>query len=269
MEGSKGCDIDLINSRRRLLVHECIEGAVTKLSRQRMLEAKTLARSLAKSFPSIEAVCLYGSVARGDASLWSDIDLLVIGKDLRPSRLRRAASLQKVLARTTFLCYCRETFESRAAKGSSFLIHIKREGIILYDRTRILKAFILTDFVPKLDIGGEIGLQLGRLQPYFVSSRYRGNFLFPLAHIFTIAKAIAMLGLAKFGVFEFNRGRALAQFAEFYPSVKEDVARVQALRPFYSLVAKRKPEPLPFPYSNCEREFERSVRAVHKMASLV
>ena len=44
-------------------------------------DAQLIANRLVKSFGGIDAVLLFGSVARGDANQWSDIDLLVTGSD--------------------------------------------------------------------------------------------------------------------------------------------------------------------------------------------
>lgn len=59
-------------------------------------DARSIARTLVATFPGIDAICLYGSVARGDATEWSDIDLLVTGSDgkLTPERLRKVLSRQ-------------------------------------------------------------------------------------------------------------------------------------------------------------------------------
>ncbi len=54
-------------------------------------DARKIADLLVGAFPSIEAVLLCGSVARGDADNWSDIDLVLIGSDteLTASQLRQ------------------------------------------------------------------------------------------------------------------------------------------------------------------------------------
>ena len=44
-------------------------------------DARKIADRLAGAFPAIETVLLCGSVARGDADNWSDIDLVVIGSE--------------------------------------------------------------------------------------------------------------------------------------------------------------------------------------------
>ena len=40
-------------------------------------DAEELARVLVEKFPAIDSVLLCGSVARGDANQWSDIDLMI------------------------------------------------------------------------------------------------------------------------------------------------------------------------------------------------
>lgn len=59
---------------------------------QELGQLRERARSIAQAFaslPAVEAVCLFGSVARGDLHKASDIDLLVLGSDgeLGPAKL--------------------------------------------------------------------------------------------------------------------------------------------------------------------------------------
>jgi predicted nucleotidyltransferase len=45
------------------------------------VDVERAAGQLAAEIPAVEAVCLFGSVARGDERAASDIDLLVLGRD--------------------------------------------------------------------------------------------------------------------------------------------------------------------------------------------
>ena len=54
--------------------------------------ARTAARDMADRVPGIRRICLYGSVARGEATPESDVDLLVVFDDIDYSERKRIAS---------------------------------------------------------------------------------------------------------------------------------------------------------------------------------
>lgn len=54
--------------------------------------ARTAARGMADRVPGIRRICLYGSVARGEATPESDVDLLVVFDDIDYSERKRIAS---------------------------------------------------------------------------------------------------------------------------------------------------------------------------------
>ena len=66
----------------------------TELHTPTIRDATDLTARLVETFPAIEAVLLFGSVARGDANPWSDIDILITSSDakLTVSKLRTAIS---------------------------------------------------------------------------------------------------------------------------------------------------------------------------------
>src|SRR5579864_3813441 len=95
--------------------------------------AKTITRFLVKSTPGIDGVCVYGSVARGDASGWSDIDLLVIGTESRmtPARLLRRVRQKYPDTPVSMLYYLTSDFLQHYGEGALFVAHVLSEGKIL------------------------------------------------------------------------------------------------------------------------------------------
>ena len=83
-----------------------------------------------------EQVCLFGSVARGDAGPDSDYDILVIvPDDATPERCRAKAGYEALwgLARSGDILVCtRHRFESRVDVPWSIPDAVAREGIVLY-----------------------------------------------------------------------------------------------------------------------------------------
>ncbi len=98
------------------------------------LEAET--QSLVEQLKSMGAVkvILFGSLARGQLSLFSDIDLLVLFDQERPARELTRWVYQNIQARegVDLLAYSQEAFQR--VRERPFFRHIMREGKVLYER---------------------------------------------------------------------------------------------------------------------------------------
>jgi predicted nucleotidyltransferase len=84
----------------------------------------------------IDAIILYGSVARREAHVESDIDILIISPDKmktydKASEIRYELDL-KYGTMTTILVYTPEEFEQSLSLGSPFLKEVLKEGQALY-----------------------------------------------------------------------------------------------------------------------------------------
>lgn len=102
-------------------------------------------RSLAERHPEIEAVWLYGSLARGDAVPGSDADLLMVLSDSQVSFLDRASMYQPsfcgigvdILAYTRAeLASMRGEHEADSEALPATLGHVQSEGVCLFQRNR-------------------------------------------------------------------------------------------------------------------------------------
>jgi predicted nucleotidyltransferase len=229
--------------------------------------ADRVAEDLIGKFPQVSGVCLYGSVARGDAGPESDLDLLVVGEDpdLRPSSMRRALGLSDSKPRVSIVYHTPTTLHRYIETGSRFLLHVQLEGEVLYDDSGLLE-----DLKRRSPIQGpirqEIEGQLRRLRLYEDPARYNGNFLFPLSHIFAIGKAILMAILSENEIYEFDRNRAFDAFIERFPDSDVDVETLRRLVPFYTLVSKGIEQELPFSYHHCDEEVSGAIAAVQRLA---
>ena len=230
-------------------------------------EATAVVEALAER-RDISAVLLYGSVARGEANDGSDIDLLVVGHHagITSAKLRRALGLDTAGTRVSLVFHTPESLSDAFSQGSRFLVHIRREGVPLLDRDDILRELLSRPWMP-MGIQAEIALELGRLEAYDRPEVFGGHLLFPLAHVYTIGKAIVMALLAEDGTFEFDRGRAFETFARRYPKRAEDAQLVQRLEPFRA-ATHRSCRRLPFdPYGeDAPQELRRGVDAVRRLA---
>jgi predicted nucleotidyltransferase len=218
----------------------------------------------------LDALLLYGSVARGDARADSDIDLLLLGPDCGQTiaALRTWIATVDPERRAGLAFHTRESFAELIHDGSRFLVHLRREGEVLIDRTGQLEGFLRAPWEP-VSVDEEIAIELARLANYDRPELFGGRFLFPLAHVFTIGKAVVMARLADDGIFEFNRRRAFFAFERRFPAVARDVRVVAALEPFVALT-RRHTASLPFSPSGpgAAERLEASVAAVRRIASV-
>lgn len=232
--------------------------------------AAVVTADLVSAFPQINGVCLFGSVARGDAGPDSDLDLLVVGDDpeLTPSIIRRRLHLQGSMPRVSLVYHTAETLNRYFETGSRFLLHLQLEGDVLYDSSGLLGDLQGRPLL-KAPVRAEVAGQLKRLSLYDDPCRYNGNFLFPLSHIYAIGKAIVMAILAENEIYEFNRERAFDAFAVRFPNARGDIETIRQLMPFYTLVSKGIEPVLPFSYHDCNTEVSKAVAAVRRSAEHV
>lgn len=100
-----------------------VDGSLVRLKLQSAGVEKGFHEEIVEALPKRAAgVILYGSVARGDTSPASDIDLLVV-----TDRPRRTAARGRVNV-TTY-----DALQFASAQGTLYGMHISRDGLILHD----------------------------------------------------------------------------------------------------------------------------------------
>jgi predicted nucleotidyltransferase len=108
-------------------------------------QAKRAADALA-AVNGITGVCVFGSVARGQAHQDSDIDMLILGTspDLRVSRLREALPPQLRDCGIALTYFTADRLATHLSRATVFGEHLRKEGWIVYDRsgelTRLIQA---------------------------------------------------------------------------------------------------------------------------------
>lgn len=83
-----------------------------------------------------EKIYLFGSLAAGKADRDSDIDFLIVKKnvpELGVDRIRQLDELIKYKIATDFIVYKPEEFETRLNLDDPFIKNILREGKLLYE----------------------------------------------------------------------------------------------------------------------------------------
>lgn len=105
---------------------------------------QTVARELAERVVreldgEVQAVVLYGSVARGQATAKSDIDILIVtphGDDIRARVVEIEEELDSKNNYRTFLTstyFTLEEIKQLARAGSPHILDVINEGVVLYD----------------------------------------------------------------------------------------------------------------------------------------
>jgi len=83
-----------------------------------------------------EKIILFGSLVRGEMKEGTDIDLLIIKKDIPKfgvDRIRQLDVLIKYRLATDFIVYNPEELKQRIELGDPFIENILKEGKVLYD----------------------------------------------------------------------------------------------------------------------------------------
>ncbi|MGC9094211.1 MAG: nucleotidyltransferase domain-containing protein [Candidatus Bathyarchaeia archaeon] len=86
----------------------------------------------------IQSIVVYGSIARGEATKDSDIDVLVVSRDKKDEEKVSDVSYEVDFENDfeTFIMPIHLTgdeFEHRVKIGSPFIFEILKEGVVLYD----------------------------------------------------------------------------------------------------------------------------------------
>lgn len=218
-----------------------------------------------RAFVDVRAVCLVGSLARGDARPDSDIDLVVASK--RPIRELLAELPDAARGdRVSLICRTPEQLREMAQDGSLFLHHMRTEGKVLYDPDALLAdIFDIAARVP-LDTQGEIRRKSAGLRHYQHLDRFGDRYLFALADLYGIGKGIAVAWCAGFGQPTFIKSDALAAVAAERPDLRDQIATIKRLRPFYDTTRGHHAQPFPFDPVGARAEVEKAVRAVRRLA---
>lgn len=187
----------------------------------------------------VDAVAVYGSVARRTAVASSDIDLLVVAqRPISPCQLISELPVEHQRPDLSLSVFTWETLRTHLQAWSRFAIHLQRESLVLHDSTGGLKTLLLREI--NVSVTHELAAQQRRLQNFRHLDRFEGRLLFPLAHMYGIGRTIVFARLAQYGQFEFERSNAFAYLKSLDDELTVDLEEIEGLAPFYESV--RHPE---------------------------
>lgn len=160
---------------------------------------------------NVLGIVLYGSMARKDEDLSSDIDNLILVKDIDSEKLlkfKRKLANRYITVNESLSVYRISDFLSMAQSGSLFMWHIKLQGKIVFSRDNIVEK-ILADLKPYGKYAYDIEIYSKLLKDVEDSLKiYNICNEVDLALLFTLVRNICILLCFKHGTPKFGRSNA-------------------------------------------------------------
>jgi predicted nucleotidyltransferase len=105
------------------------------MARPVLCDLDDLRRRIAPHVRRARKVIAFGSVARGEADAWSDLDLIVVADTTRPffERFKDFAGLYEVWPRLDLLVYTREEFARMIDEENPLVRRALEEGVVLHE----------------------------------------------------------------------------------------------------------------------------------------
>jgi hypothetical protein len=215
------------------------------------------------------AVVLFGSSARGDATVQSDLDLLVIHTHPETVRAAKALAIATRPIKVSLLTHTWGSFERLRAEDWLFVRHLREEGVTLWDSHREFARRCEVSYPGEQAIIEQIRHHGRGLDELDDIERYGSDFLFPLASVYSLAKRVAMLANSRWDVRIFHRERALVACGELFPAAAADIAALGTLAPFYALTRGIRSTPTPFSSDHAGAELATHTTALRRVVETV
>ncbi len=105
------------------------------MERSILADLPELKRQVAPRVRRARKVIAFGSVARGDADRWSDLDLIIVAETARPffERFKDFSGLYDIWPRLDLLIYTPQEFQRMLNEGNPLIARAVAEGVVLYE----------------------------------------------------------------------------------------------------------------------------------------
>jgi predicted nucleotidyltransferase len=188
-------------------------------------------RRLLSANPIIQGAALYGSAARGDLEVHSDVDLLLVcpatQKLVAYNYVRDA--LASSLERLSLTVYSERELRFLQSAGSLFLLHLSREAILLLDKNDFLRP-LLADFRPKESYRTDFQTSLRLIDPLRMVVESAPNDIHRLSYIYSLFRVFGVYLLAEAGIYEFSKSRMARLLTARFPEQKGSIELLSTLR---------------------------------------
>jgi hypothetical protein len=157
------------------------------------------------------AIWLYGSCARGDHDDLSDVDVLHIGPANSPSK---CLSFWRMSHKATISYYRWDQIARMAAYGSLFLHHLRLEGRLVAEGSRVRGRFrgILDDLPRYRRVRQDLDAYRQAVADVKESLKCGGATAFELSVLATTLRHAAVLGCYVIGAPDFGRQSAIEKY---------------------------------------------------------
>lgn len=211
------------------------------------------------------AVIVFGSVARRSADQASDLDVLVVVDDEESRRV--AAEHFREVAINRPLILSEPSLLAEAVAKPSFVSHILDEGVPIrggseWDRLRSTLTEIASD--PSA-LEREIKTRAQDLEPLTHVERYASSPVTVLSHLWGVSRSLVIARLLQAGVREYDWRRAFQAYGDLHPELRDDLASLESLRPYYEIARAREGARLPDEYID-ERRLRDLVASAAQLA---
>lgn len=184
-----------------------------------------------ESHRAVHSAALFGSFARGDAEPHSDVDLLVVcDEGQKPSVYADLSlSLSSEFEKISICSYSPKELRFMAGRGSLFLLHLRDESSLLFDRTGLL-GDILAGFEAKASYDEDFRESLRLMSPLSTAVSGAPNQIHRLSYIYSLFRVYGVYLLAMEGIFEFSKVRMAEALAQKDPAQAKNIAELSDLR---------------------------------------
>lgn len=225
------------------------------------------------SLDFIDAVCLFGSVARGDATSLSDIDLLAVGGEPAVASSDARAILYSQFPWAyphVSLFYLDAKRVARLFEtGAPFAFHLQREGLITFDKNGYLKQLLGSRVDPLWGVTHHLPRYLETVSRCERWSRFTTSGGSLLSRIYGVARSVVELVLIVEGTPEFNQRKAFSAMRKRHPELTVASVDLEELFPFYEWSAGRALRPPPAWGKVGSKDVERAAAHVRECAMAI
>lgn len=89
-----------------------------------------------RDYGPVEKIILFGSHARGDADVYSDLDLIVIKKNVPKNFIERLGQVPLFPIHADTFVYTPEEFETMRQNKNPFIINALESAKVIYEKTK-------------------------------------------------------------------------------------------------------------------------------------
>lgn len=217
---------------------------------------------------AIEAALLYGSCARGDVEAHSDIDVLIVSGACRKQPVLDVlnSSFEQYGPKLSLTIYTRKELEFLAKVQSLFLLHLKRESIVLFDRSQGFLRRLFQEFEPKTSYRLDFEKSIALIDPVRKVVSGSPNQFHRLSQLYALYRIFGVYLLAEKGIYEFSKEKMSAELSSFYPWHASNIAKLSSLRRLNNLFYLGDSEkPSDISYLRDQGELERHIRILAEL----